>query len=125
MIEWIEELLFRIGNLLHLPVFLGLLLMVVWVVWSIGAFAAEWRSRRKQGRVSAFMAENEVEIARILAHGEAANINLTKLVQAWKKAENTRLDRIRFLIKITPSLNLVETLIPMGQSLSTLSTSDM
>jgi len=124
MIEFIEELLFQIGNLLHLPVFLGLLLMVIWIVWSMGAFAAEWRSRKKRGRVDAFLKTNETEITQILAHDEA-DINLTELVQAWEKAENAKLDRVRFLVKIAPSLGLVGTLIPMGQSLSTLSTGDM
>lgn len=125
MIEFIEELLFQIGNLLHLPVFLGLLLMVLWIVWSLGAFAWDCWSRKKQNRVKVFLRDYQEEIVQILANEEQADINLTELVQGWEKAENAKLDRIRFLVKIAPSLGLVGTLIPMGQSLSTLSTGDM
>jgi len=125
MIEFIEKLLFQIGNLLHFPVFLGLLLMVFWVLWSLGAFARACWTRRKQGRVRAFFLEYDAEITRLLSNQEEADINLTELVQAWEKEQNEKLDRIRFLVKIAPSLGLVGTLIPMGQSLSTLSTGDM
>jgi len=125
MIEFIEELLFQIGNLLHLPVFLGLLLMVLWIVWSLGAFTWDYWSRKKQNRVKVFLRDYQEEIVQILADEQQADINLTELVQGWEKVENAKLDRIRFLVKIAPSLGLVGTLIPMGQSLSTLSTGDM
>ncbi|PRD57001.1 MotA/TolQ/ExbB proton channel family protein [Sphingobacterium gobiense] len=125
MIELIENLLFQIGSLLHLPVFLGLLLMVFWVLWSLGAFVREVVFRRKKKRVLLFLQKYEAEIETLLTNEREADINLTELVQLWEKAENAKLDRIRFLVKVAPSLGLVGTLIPMGQSLSTLSTGDM
>lgn len=125
MIQFIENLLFHIGNLLHIPVFLGLILMVIWVVWSLGTFVVECWNNKKQKRVHEFLRKNDSEIKRILSHQEEAEINLTELVQGWEKKENAELDKIRFLVKIAPSLGLVGTLIPMGQSLSTLATGDM
>jgi len=125
MIHFIENLLFQIGNLLHFPVFLGLILMVIWVVWSLGTFAVEYWNNKKQKRVHEFLRKNDSEIKLILSHHEEAEINLTELVQGWEKKENAELDKIRFLVKIAPSLGLVGTLIPMGQSLSTLATGDM
>lgn len=124
MIEFIEKLLFQIGNLLHAPVFIGLLFMVVWVVGSLGAFVRQWWYQRKQIRVKAFFKRHQREIDRMLDDQEA-EINVTELVQRWEKNENAKLDRIRALVKIAPSLGLVGTLIPMGQSLSTLSAGDM
>ena len=126
MIEFIENLLFQIGRLLHVPVFIGLLLMVFWIVWSMGAFTRECWNRKKKERVRIFLARHEPEIERILSNQEEeADIQITELVQGWEKRENAKLDNLRFLVKVAPSLGLVGTLIPMGQSLSTLSTGDM
>lgn len=124
MIEFIERLLFQIGNLLHAPVFVALLLMVLWITWSLGAFIRESCYQHKQPGVQAFLTKNQQTVDQMLGQPEA-EINLTELVQRWEKTENSKLDRIRAWVKIAPSLGLVGTLIPMGQSLSTLSTGDM
>lgn len=125
MIDFIEQFLFQLASWLHLPVFIALLAMVCWVAWSFGAFIREWLNVGKQQRVHLFFEQNQSAIVSCLADSGQADIGLTELVQQWEKSENAKLDRIRFLIKIAPSLGLVGTLIPMGQALSTLSTGDM
>jgi len=125
MLTLIEQILFQLANWLHLPVFVGLLAMVCWIAWSCGAVVREALSRKGEGRVNAFFEQNKEEIINCLSDQENADINLTELVQRWEKKENEKLDRIRFLIKVAPSLGLVGTLIPMGQALATLSTGDM
>ncbi|WP_270090830.1 MotA/TolQ/ExbB proton channel family protein [Sphingobacterium sp. SYP-B4668] len=125
MLTFIEHILFQLANWLHLPVFLGLLAMVCWVVWSCGAVLREALNRKGDSRVNAFFEQNSEEIRICLADKDNADINVTELVQKWERKENEKLDRIRFLIKVAPSLGLVGTLIPMGQALATLSTGDM
>ncbi len=125
MIEFIEQFLFQLSVALHFPVFLGLLLMVVWIFWSLGAFVRQWINRPKRTRVAAFLSQNAATIESYLNNPRDADIHLSELVHSWEKKENARLDRVRVLVKIGPSLGLVGTLIPMGQSLSTLSTGDM
>lgn len=125
MIEFIEHFLFQLSGMLHLPVFLGLMLMVLWVFWSLGVFVRQWINRSKQERVTRFLSQNKDDIENYLTDKRRADIHLSELVQRWEKKENSKLDRVRILVKIGPSLGLVGTLIPMGQSLSTLSTGDM
>jgi biopolymer transport protein ExbB/TolQ len=121
----IEKILFAIANWLYVPVYFGLILMVFWVAWSFGEFIFESFQVSKRSKVNTFFRDHNKFINSSLINSDQADIELTELIQSWEKNENAKLDRIRAIIKIGPSLGLVGTLIPMGQALSTLSNGDM
>lgn len=127
MIEFIDNFLFQLAELLHLPILLALFAMVLWTAISIGAFLRAYlaRPRWKHRLVKDFFASNADKITAILGDSRYADIRMTELVREWEKKQHHRLDYIRFLIKTGPSLGLIGTLIPMGKALASLSEGDM
>lgn len=127
MTEFIDDFLFQLTELLHVPVLLALFAMVVWTLISMGAFLRIWLMRigKPKDAVQTFFTQHEGEIREILTESPYPDIRLTELVRSWEKKQSGRLDNIRFLIKTGPSIGLVGTLIPMGKALSSLSGGDM
>ncbi len=127
MLEYIESFLYQVAVALSYPVFIGLALMILWSVYCTGDFFREWIDRRRGNAdpVKAFTAAYSTQLDKALAAAGMADIQLTRVVRLWEKSRIGRLDRVRFMVKIAPSLGLIGTLIPMGIALSSLSEGDL
>lgn len=127
MLAYIESFLYQVAVALSYPVFMGLALMILWSVYSAGDFLMEWvlRRRRKTDPVGTFTRAYATQLNKALAAPGMADIHLTRVVRLWEKSRISRLDRVRFMVKVAPSIGLIGTLIPMGIALSSLSTGDL
>lgn len=127
MLAYIESFLYQVAVALSYPVFIGLALMVLWSVYSAGDFLTEWIQRRSGNTdpVRTFTRAYATQLNKALATPGTADIHLTRVVRLWEKSRISRLDRVRFMIKVAPSIGLIGTLIPMGIALSSLSTGDL
>lgn len=127
MLEYIESFLYQVAVSLSYPVFIGLALMILWSVYSIGAFIRDWAGRRSGNAdpAGAFTRACSVQVDEALKHPGTADIHLTRIVRSWERSRISRLDRVRFMIKVAPSVGLIGTLIPMGVALSSLSSGDL
>lgn len=127
MLEYIESFLYQVAVALSYPVFFALALMILWSVYSAGDFFREWVDRRRGNvdPVRSFTRVYETQLDKALAATGMADIHLTRIVRVWEKNRISRLDRVRFMVKVAPSIGLIGTLIPMGIALSSLSTGDL
>lgn len=127
MLEYIESFLYQVAVALSYPVFVGLALMILWSVYSAGDFLMEWIQRRSGNTdpVRSFTGAYSTQLDKALAAPGMADIHLTRVVRLWEKNRISRLDRVRFMVKVAPSVGLIGTLIPMGIALSSLSTGDL
>lgn len=127
MLNYLESFLYLVSTALAYPVMVSLVAMIVWTFVSLGSYVRELydRRRRVERPVEHFKMRYRAEINDALADPDYADIWLTRLVRNWEKAQISRLDRVRFMIKTGPSLGLIGTLIPMGISLASLSEGDL
>ncbi len=127
MLEYIESFLYQVAVALSYPVFIGLALMILWSVYSAGDFLMEWIRRRSGNTdpVRSFTGAYSTQLDKALAAPGMADIHLTRVVRLWEKSRISRLDRVRFMVKVAPSIGLIGTLIPMGIALSSLSAGDL
>lgn len=127
MLTYIESFLYQFAVALSYPVFVSLALMILWSVYSMGDFLREWIQRRHGSADpgQSFIRTYSTHLDKALSMPETADIHITRLVRLWEKDKISRLDRVRFMVKVAPSVGLIGTLIPMGVALSSLSTGDL
>jgi biopolymer transport protein ExbB/TolQ len=139
--ENLERGLFALGMLLRLPVMVLLWACVLWVLFQSGAFLADLlkRRQRRQGfDLGAWAAAGgrREDLPRDLrelpeawalrrASGTATEADLDELLQRHEDKVRGQLIGPRMLTKVGPSLGLLGTLIPMGSSLSQLSSGNL
>lgn len=125
MLEMLETFLFQISTALLYPVMLAVSGLALYVVLLIGILAADAlaRRRREPPALTRYRQALAVEATR----GSPADLDarLERLLQYHELAEIKALDRVRFVIKVGPSLGLMATLIPMGIALGALATGDI
>ena len=119
-----ETFLYVISSLLFLPVIVGLVLLVFWVVIYSGGFLREY-IERKQGYL--FFLNKYKDAIKLELRPDVSNlsIRLERLLQEKELELIKSLDRIRFVIRVGPALGLMGTLIPMGIALTALAQGDM
>jgi biopolymer transport protein ExbB/TolQ len=120
--EWIstlEKFLFDISTALYGPVILSVSLLAVYVALLVGGLIGDAILRRRRGslELADYQARLALEVARPEMHLDA---RLERLLQEAELLASSRLDRVRFVIKVGPALGLMGTLIPMGISLAAL-----
>lgn len=115
----IETLLYSIATLLYLPVLAGIVLLTLYLLSHLGAFAREWLERKRGIRAVVVTAEADMVAA--VASPERKpplDVRLERIIQHAESASQRRLDTVRFAVRIGPALGLMGTLIPMGISLA-------
>ncbi len=120
----LETFLYVLSSALFYPVVAGLVLLVFWVVVSLGAFLREYIERR-QGESSALRDYKQSLASKVAAGGGNRDIDLERFLQRSELELIKSLDKIRFVIRVGPALGLMGTLIPMGIALSALAQGDM
>ncbi len=124
-IQWIEGFLYQVAAALLYPVMLGVSALAIYVVWLLGALAADAWRRRRAPRPPALAAYQAALTAELRTGGNHLDARLERLLQEHELALIRRLDRVRFVIKTGPSLGLMATLIPMGIALAALAQGDI
>jgi len=122
LVHLIEQLLYEVSTALYLPVIAGCALLVTYTPVQLGMTLFEgWQRYRRRFHEREMF---ELRLARL--RDEFRNVPLRleieveRLLQSEELALSHRLDRVRFVIKLGPSLGLMGTLIPMGISLAAL-----
>ena len=122
LVHLIEQLLYEVSTALYLPVIAGCALLVTYTPVQLGMTLFEgWQRYRRRFHEREIF---ELRLARL--RDEFRNvprrleIEVERLLQSEELALSHRLDRVRFVIKLGPSLGLMGTLIPMGISLAAL-----
>lgn len=124
-IDSIRETFHLVAALLVWPVLLGLIGLSCYALLSIGAFGRQWWSRRGS-REARSLREDRDELTRIAA-GAFQDLDL-RLEEALQRAERRRWKSLGFLrlaVRLSPSLGLMGTLIPMADALQGLADGDL
>lgn len=127
-----QALLYLISSVLFYPVIISLLVLFVLVLFEAGKTLGEWFKRRRlpvnnitwescpsllPKGVSEYFIELEDTLKK---HGKNEAV-VEVLLQNWEEKLHKELDRLRVLVRISPSLGLMGTLIPMSTGLAALS----
>jgi biopolymer transport protein ExbB/TolQ len=120
-----KELLGGIADVLFLPVTGILLALVAWMLVQAGMFLrSAWvRLRGRRPACERFIAE----IERTVAAGQASmlDVRLEEVIQSAEHESARALGRVRFAVRVGPSLGLMGTLIPMATALNGLARGDL
>jgi biopolymer transport protein ExbB/TolQ len=125
VLPMIEAFLFQLAAVLQYPVMIGVSALALYVVWLLGLFAADsWRRRgaHDSPAVARYRRALSQELA---ADGDHVDARLERLLQIHEVQLLRALDRVRFVVKVGPSLGLMATLIPMGIALAALAQGDI
>lgn len=127
MIDFFESFLYIISVALFYPVVIGLVLLTFWTVLCLGNFIAEIGDRRKKNfdPVRKFSKHAGSKFEKWLWEVPFPDIEIFEHLRAWQEHQSVKLNRIRFVVRLGPSLGLMGTLIPMGTALASLSQGDM
>lgn len=148
MTDQIVSILFTITVALKVPVIIGLLLALVWSLYSIGIFLREWFDRKCnqlswQQKINDFCNcefNKRVSLSKLFSSAstpeiinycygyivsQSSNINeqiqIDLLLQEIELRAVKNLSRIRIGLRLGPVLGLMGTLIPMGPALKSIS----
>ncbi|MGQ3683990.1 MAG: MotA/TolQ/ExbB proton channel family protein [Candidatus Loosdrechtia sp.] len=122
----LQTFIYVISSAIFFPVVAGLVLLVFWVVIFFGGFLNEYLERRRG--ISYQVTKYKGTIASSVEQSAASDVfdvNLERLLQSAELELIKSLDKIRFAIRVGPTLGLMGTLIPMGIALSALAQGDM
>ena len=122
LVHLIEQLLYEVSTALYLPVIAGCALLVTYTPVQLGMTLFEgWQRYRRRFHEREMF---ELRLARLRNQfrnvPRRLEIEVERLLQSEELGLSHRLDRVRFVIKLGPSLGLMGTLIPMGISLAAL-----
>ncbi len=127
MIEYFESLLYVISTGLLYPVIIGLILLTLWVILYTGNFVGEImeRSKRNFSRTEDFLKMCGPNFEQKVTNSQNPDIEILKALRKWEEKRLKKLNLIRFVVRMGPSIGLMGTLIPMGTALASLSQGDM
>jgi MotA/TolQ/ExbB proton channel family len=120
----IKLLLAHLSDVLLYPVLIVLLLVAAWMAVSIGIFARAWWTRFRGGRPAVARFRGDIDIAAVQP-GDDLDIRLESLVQIAEDQSTRSLNKVRFAVRVGPSLGLMGTLIPMATALGGLARGDL
>ncbi|MDR1275124.1 MAG: MotA/TolQ/ExbB proton channel family protein [Candidatus Accumulibacter sp.] len=122
LIRFLEQVLYEVSTALYMPVIAGCVLVIVYTPLCLGMTLYEaWQRRRKHFPDREAFEERLRRLEKDLrTHPKNLEIEVERLLQAEELSLSRSLDRVRFVIRVGPSLGLLGTLIPMGISLSAL-----
>jgi biopolymer transport protein ExbB/TolQ len=120
----LETFLYIVASALFYPVFVGLILLIFWLVIFFGSFLREYIDRR-QGRSSALQRYKRILDTEVITQSANLDVLLEKRLQMAELELVKSLDKVRFAIRVGPALGLMGTLIPMGVALAAMAQGDM
>lgn len=120
----LKEALAQVADLLFLPVLILLILLVGWMLVSIGLFLRALVGRARGARPAQARYRTLIDGA---VEGDPAllDIRIEEIVQRAENDAARMLNSVRFAIRAGPSLGLMGTLIPMATALSGLAGGDL
>ncbi len=151
IITYLQTILYTISSVLIYPVMILLIGLLVMLIFTMGRFLGEYLERRKhQARhnVKEFIdniinselldIKERVEelsfglpyhtrsyfvdmVQELKKGGNDADMKVEYLLQSREQQMTKKLDKLRLLIRVGPSLGLMGTIIPMGSALAALS----
>jgi len=135
----LQSIIYIISSTMLYPAMLVLLISFVIIIVSVGSFLAEWAARSRRARpvtpVQDILTGKAVytgylkgilnELETILHSGNASWEQVEALWRQTKFRQWKKLDYLRVLVRLGPSLGLMCTLIPMTTGLAALSQGDM
>lgn len=116
----LENFLYLIASSLFVPVLLGLIFLVFWMVYQLGFFLRELAERQTQSHVFLDNFKRELLEIEKTFPSEIIEIEIDKLLQERELKFLKRLDQVRFVVRVGPALGLLGTIIPMGIALAEL-----
>lgn len=135
----LADLLLMVSQLLLYPVEALLLLLLVWVLFELGAFSAEflvrlrsrrfltgpalweWLRQRDSGPGVPPLPARLGEVLAALARLNPAPAEVGRILQEYEIRRLRRIQRVRMAVRIGPSLGLLGTLIPISAAVAALS----
>ncbi|MCS7199573.1 MAG: DUF2162 family putative transporter [Caldimicrobium sp.] len=116
----LESFLYLIASSLFIPVLLGLIFLVFWMVYQMGTFLRELVERLSQK--NAFLENFKRELIELekTTSSEFLEIEIENFLQERELKLLKSLDQVRFVIRVGPALGLLGTIIPMGMALAEL-----
>ncbi|MDR1488010.1 MAG: MotA/TolQ/ExbB proton channel family protein [Deltaproteobacteria bacterium] len=136
----LQSAIYLISSTLLYPALVALMVCFIIVIVSLGAFLAEWTHRAKlqkpaaedwlailQGKktIEHFLGKSLDRLDAILKSQEPTWAEVEYLLRQTSLQQQKKLDHLRVLIRLGPSLGLIGTLIPMATGLASLSQGDM
>jgi len=112
-----QSLLYLISSLLLYPVIISLVLLFFWILFELGKTVGEVARRKERINVNLFK-EDLSETIKNFGKDEA---RVALLLHKWEEKLYEEIDRLRIVVRISPSLGLMGTLIPMSSGLASLS----
>ncbi len=121
-----KGLLGGIADVLFLPVTGILLALVAWMLAQAGVFlrSAWGRLRGRRPACERYIAEIDRTVT-AAAQPTMLDIHLEEVIQSAEHASARALGRVRFAVRVGPSLGLMGTLIPMAAALNGLARGDL
>jgi len=148
--EILIQVLYTVSTALLIPIVVGLLGLMAWVIIEVGGFIQEFATRRRSSkRWQSFIEElqakpNPPEHSVVARFFEAthypgflslfaaagrnlanSSIHLGRLITSLEIDANSRLSRMSFGVRVGPILGLMGTLIPLGPALIGLSSGNI
>ena len=112
-----QSLLYLVSTLLLYPVIISLVLLFFWILFELGKTVGEVARRKERINVNLFK-EDLSETIKNFGKDEA---RVALLLHKWEEKLYEEIDRLRIVVRISPSLGLMGTLIPMSSGLASLS----
>ncbi|MEQ1602518.1 MAG: MotA/TolQ/ExbB proton channel family protein [Methylophilaceae bacterium] len=119
LVHGIEHFLYYVASSLYFPVISCCALLTFYVTLSFGFLLREAWERHRHG-AAALNHFHQIISRELKLSTEHLDARLERLLQTTELNMASKLDRIRFVIKVGPALGLMGTLIPMGISLAAL-----
>ncbi len=121
---WAKDALGAIADLLFLPVVLGLLGVVGWIMVSLGLFVRSLLGRYAGRRPARDRYRAAIDAA-LSGDPHEDELTVEEIVARAESDAARSLNAVRFAIRVGPSLGLMGTLIPMATALSGLARGDL
>lgn len=130
--EWLESSIYILSTALFYPVLAGLVLLVAWLAAASGRFARELLARRGDPELATRSWAGRMRHRAGEVQGEGGGgghppleVALESILNEAEDALTRPLDRLRFAVRVGPSLGLMGTLIPMATALASLAGGDL
>ena len=136
----LQSAIYLISSILLYPALVALVICFVVVVAGFGAFLAEWAERARikaparadwpdilSGRKDPdhYLSKTFGRLEAILGGPAPSWAEVELLISAVRRESLGKLDHLRVLVRLGPSLGLIGTLIPMSTGLASMSQGDM
>lgn len=126
--RWLESFVYILSTALFYPVLLGLVVLVGWLAVATGKTLRESLERRRDPEIGIRPWHERMNHLAALPPARSAvplEVGLDALLSEAEAVGARALDRVRFAIRVGPSVGLMGTLIPMATALASLAGGDL